>query len=181
MRLGLPLLLVCACGGASPSAVSPDPAADRSAVAEVLDAWHAAAADADEDAYFALLTADAIFLGTDATERWTKTAFRTFAHPHFARGEAWTFRAIRRDVLLEGDLAWFDEDLETEGLGPARGSGVLRRTPEGWRIVHYNLALTIPNERFREVHDLLASPAPEADVEPPGDGPDPGASETEGP
>jgi len=128
-------------------------------VNEVLDDFHLAAAEADEERYFDHFAPDGIFLGTDATERWTVAAFREYAHPHFAEGEAWTFRAARRDVALSRDtrLAWFDEDLETEGLGPARGSGVLRRDETGrFRIVQYNLAITVPNERFGEVKALLA-------------------------
>ena len=84
--------------------------------------------------------------------------FRKFAHPHFAKGKAWSFRATRRAVMIgaAGRLAWFDEDLATPNLGPARGSGVLRKLPDGgWRIVHYNLTITVPNERFKEVKALL--------------------------
>jgi ketosteroid isomerase-like protein len=36
---------------------------------EVLDALHARASAADFDGYFELYTDDAVFLGTDATER----------------------------------------------------------------------------------------------------------------
>lgn len=128
---------------------------DRRQVGEVLDAWHAAAARADEAAYFGLMADDVVFLGTDATERWGKAAFRDYAHPHFAKGKAWRFRAVRRAVLLsaDGELAWFDEDLATEKLGPVRGSGVLRREQGGYRIVQYNLAVTVPNERFDPVRE----------------------------
>jgi hypothetical protein len=131
------------------------------AVSAVLDDFHRAAADADEERYFAHFAEDGIFLGTDATERWDVESFRAYAHPHFAEGEAWTFRAIARNVFLSEDakLAWFEEELETEGLGPARGSGVLRRDANVYRIVQYNLALTIPNERFAEIKELLASEA----------------------
>ena len=126
---------------------------------KVLDTWHLAAAKADEETYFGHLSDDSIFLGTDATERWDKTAFRKFAHPHFAKGKAWTFEATRRGVQLskDGKLAWFDEDLKTQGLGPCRGSGVLRLDDGAWKIVHYNLTLTIPNERLAEVKKLLES------------------------
>ena len=154
------LALIVACGGATVR-----PSADDGSVAATLDAWHEAAAGADEEAYFAAFADDGVFLGTDATERWDVAAFRRYAHPHFERGEAWSFRATRRAVVVEGDLAYFDEDLATEGLGPARGSGVLRRSSDGWRIVQYNLTLTIPNERFGDVRRALAGEcASEADV-----------------
>jgi ketosteroid isomerase-like protein len=154
----LSFAVLCACGASPPSE---SPRVARSSIDRVLDDWHDAAAHSDEDRYFDHMADDAIFLGTDATERWTKSAFRAYAHPHFARGHGWVFRSVRRDVILDPShrLAWFDEDLHTEGLGPARGSGVLRREADGeWRIVHYNLAITVPNERFAEVHALLSAP-----------------------
>ncbi|MBK7406995.1 MAG: nuclear transport factor 2 family protein [Saprospirales bacterium] len=33
-------------------------------------------------------------------------------------------------------------------MGHCRGSGVLRLYPEGWKIEHYNLAVTVPNEKM---------------------------------
>ena len=61
--------------------------------------------------------------------------------------------------MVRGDVAWFDEDLDAANLGPARGSGVLVRGDDGvWRIAHYNLAITVPNERFDRVRAVLAEP-----------------------
>lgn len=165
-RVGAALLLgasLVACGAAQPvPATSAQLLIAEVAVGNVLDDFHHAAEVADEERYFAHFAVDGIFLGTDATERWGVEAFRAYAHPHFAAGKAWTFRATRRDVALSRDaaLAWFDEDLDTEGLGPARGSGVLRRDAEGrFRIVQYNLTITVPNERFRAVRELLEGQA----------------------
>jgi ketosteroid isomerase-like protein len=134
------------------------PATESAAVERVLDAWHAAAAQAKEEDYFAHLSERAIFLGTDATERWTKAEFRKFAAPHFAKGKAWSFTATRRHVMFSDDqkLAWFDEDLRTGNLGPCRGSGVLVREGSAWKIIHYNLAITVPNDKFAAVKQLLA-------------------------
>lgn len=133
-------------------------------IATVLDAWHAAAARADENAYFQHFAPEGIFLGTDATERWTVAAFREYAHPHFARGKAWTMRATRRAITVsqEGRIAWFDEDLVSDGLGAVRGSGVLVRSDASspWLIAQYNLAITIPNDRFAAVKLLLEGRSP---------------------
>lgn len=133
-------------------------------VRATLDAWHAAAAASDEAAYFALMTPDAIFLGTDATERWTRDEFQAYAHRPFSEGHGWNMHATRRDVVMLGAWrAYFDEDLEAVNLGPARGSGVLVRDGQGqWHIAHYNLAITVPNERFDAVRTLLASPPSDA-------------------
>jgi hypothetical protein len=134
--------------------------ADEKAIGSAIDDWHDAAAKADEGRYFAHFARRAVFLGTDATERWEVAAFRAYAHPHFAQGKAWTMRATARHVTMGegGAVAWFDEVLETKNLGPARGSGVVVREAGAWKIAQYNLAITVPNERFAEVKDLLAAP-----------------------
>lgn len=127
----------------------------------VLDQWHLAAARADESLYFSLMTPEAVFLGTDATERWTVAEFRAFAHPYFAKGQAWTFRAVKRHVATNADrtVAWFDEELATPNLGPARGSGVLVKVGKVWRIAHYNLTVPIPNPLMKQVKELIENHA----------------------
>ena len=129
----------------------------RTGIGQTLDAWHAAAARADEDAYFTFLTPDAVFLGTDPAERWTRDEFRRWAHPRFATGKAWTMRSTKRWISLsaEGKVAWFDEDLLSQGLGPVRGSGVLVLDGDAWKIAQYNLSVPIPNDRFDEVRRLI--------------------------
>ncbi len=135
--------------GPAPAAILDVAVATRD-IGDMLDDWHDAAAKADEKRYFGHLATEAVFMGTDATERWTKEAFLAYSHPHFEKGHAWTFRATRRAVHVEAaaGLAWFDEDLDTLGLGPARGSGVARLVGGTWKLEHYNLAITVPNDRF---------------------------------
>lgn len=145
------LLLSCAHAGGGEAGA-------REAVARELDDFHDAAAKADEERYFDHFAAEGVFLGTDATERWDVPAFRAYAHPHFARGKAWSFRAARRFIAVRGDTAWFEEELETQNLGPARGSGVLVRSGPRWLIEQYVLSIPIPNQRFKEVRELLTSP-----------------------
>jgi hypothetical protein len=149
----IPLLVVLAACAHVPSA-----GPGREAVDTALDDLHQAAARADEEGYFAHFAPDGVFLGTDATERWSVAAFRAYAHPHFVRGKAWSFRAVRRAVTVRGDMAWFDEDLETPNLGPARGSGVLSLRDGRWLVEQYVLSITVPNERLRSVRELLAAP-----------------------
>lgn len=119
----------------------------------VLDDWHLAAARADAELYFSLMAPGAVFLGTDATERWTKDEFRTWAEPYFKKGKAWTFKAVKRHVSYstDGNTAWFDEELDTPNLGPARGSGVLVKISKTWRIAQYNLSVPIPNPLMKQV------------------------------
>ncbi|XXF75358.1 nuclear transport factor 2 family protein [Myxococcaceae bacterium GXIMD 01537] len=142
---------------ATPAAKSaPTPAA---AVSAVLDDWHRAAAQADEARYFAHFTPDAVFLGTDGTERWTRDAFRAWAKPYFAKGKAWTFTAVSRNLSFskDGSVAWFDEALSTTNMGPARGSGVLVKEGGVWKIAQYNLSVPIPNDLLKEFTDRIAT------------------------
>ncbi|HTL99120.1 MAG TPA: nuclear transport factor 2 family protein [Holophagaceae bacterium] len=129
------------------------PASPQAQIAAVLDDFHLAAAQADESRYFGHLDEGAVFLGTDATERWTKAQFQAYAHPYFAKGKAWSFHATRRAITVSADgrAAWFDEDLTTPNLGPCRGSGVLLQRDGVWKIAQYNLALTVPNGVAKEV------------------------------
>lgn len=137
------------------SAQSVDGVFAQGAIGSILDAWHAAAADAKEEEYFSYFTPDAVFLGTDPTERWTRDEFRKWAHPYFARGKAWNFRAVSRWISFAPDrsVAWFDEALDTPNMGPCRGSGVLLRVGETntWKIAQYNLSIPIPNALTDEV------------------------------
>ncbi|HCG37268.1 MAG: nuclear transport factor 2 family protein [Holophagaceae bacterium] len=116
-------------------------------VNQKIDAWHQAASRADEKAYFDLIHPAGIFMGTDAQERWTKNEFLAYTRPIFSKGVGWSFKSVRRVVSFstDGQTAWFDEDLHTPNLGPARGTGVMVQTDTGWKIIHYNLTVTIPN------------------------------------
>jgi len=129
----------------------------QAAIAAMLDDFHLAAAQADETRYFAHFDEGAVFLGTDATERWTKTEFEAYAHPYFAKGKAWSFHATRRAITMSPDrkTAWFDEDLATPNLGPCRGSGVLLLKDGAWKIAQYNLSVTVPNGVMKDVKALI--------------------------
>lgn len=121
-------------------------------IGEVVDAWHLAAAEADFDAYFNILTEDAVFIGTDAAEVWDKAKFMTFSKPYFDKGKAWSFTSKQRNVYIDasGEIAWFDELLDT-WMQLCRGSGVLKKVNGTWKISHYVLSLTIPNEEIQKV------------------------------
>ena len=129
---------------------------DRAAVDAVLDDWHAAAVEADAQRYFGHMAEDAIFLGTDASERWTKAQFREYADPHFASGKGWTYEPRERHVFVgPPGVAWFDERLWNAKYGECRGTGVLRKLGGSWKIVHYSLSMPIPNDVVPELLQLL--------------------------
>lgn len=121
----------------------------------VLEQWHKAAGDANFDAYFNLMTEDAVFIGTDATENWSNSDFKAFAKPYFDKGKAWSFTTLERNIFTEdtSNLAWFDELLDTQ-MGICRGSGVVQKTRDGWKIKHYVLSIAIPNANVKEITAL---------------------------
>ncbi len=122
-----------------------------------LDTFHQAASEADSKTYFDLLTQDSIFLGTDATERWTKKEFKAFAEPYFSQGKGWTYQSTQRhiSVLADGKTAFFDELLSNNSYGECRGSGVLVLTEQGWKIAQYNLSIPIPNDLSKTLTEQI--------------------------
>ena len=128
-------------------------------VGVVLDRLHEAAAEADGDAYFALFTPDARFIGTDATERWSLEDFRAYAEPHFSQGRGWTYEPTARTVTIApidcGCVAWFDEVLAHASYGVLRGSGALRLTDDGWKVSQYVLSFAVPNDDAEAVVGLI--------------------------
>ena len=172
MRVAASLLSLALLTGCATPAVSTRPEAARAnagaqaEITQVLDAFHAAAARADGPAYFGLFAPGGVFIGTDAAERWTVAQFRAYAQPHFSQGKGWTYTPRSRSVVLgpDGRTAWFDELLDSASYGTSRGTGVLVRRPEGWRIAQYALTFPIPNDiakaltaRIRE-HEAQAAP-----------------------
>lgn len=143
------LLLVMV--GMSVTAQNPD----KGNINKVLEAWHQAASAADFDAYFGLMTKDAVFIGTDATENWQNEEFRAYSKPHFDKGKAWSFTAVERNVYIndKSDFAWFDELLDTQ-MKLCRGSGVLKKVNGEWKIAHYVLSIAVPNENVGALIEL---------------------------
>ena len=126
---------------------------DLASINAVLDRFHSAAATGDWDNYFTLLTEDAVFLGTDAGERWPKAVFRDYAGN--SRGWVYTPRERHVNLTPDGNSAWFDELLDSASYGTSRGSGVLVRTTLGWKISQYHLTFPIPNALAREITDAI--------------------------
>jgi hypothetical protein len=122
-----------------------------------LNDWHAAAARADMQAYFDKIDEEGVYIGTDATEHWTKKAFYDWSKPYFDKGKAWSFNAIERNIAFSKDhsLAWFDEKLEAS-YGMLRGSGVLKLRNGEWKIMQYVLSLPVPNEKFKEILGVIS-------------------------
>ena len=133
-----------------------DPALARD-VNAFVDGWHDDAAHA-RMAYFDKIAPDGVYIGTDRAELWQRDAFRAWGRKYFEGNRAaWVFHATRRNVYASGDgnTIWFDELLDTENMGHCMASGVLRRTPSGFEIVHYQLSIAVPNGIAKQVTGLV--------------------------
>ena len=141
------IIVFSACENKKTNADNINVAAEKEAVNTMLNAWHKSASEASFDSYFTSMAKASVFIGTDASENWRKADFKKFSKPFFDRGEAWDFKSLERNVYIadDGKTAWFDELLDT-WMGVCRGSGVLAKTEDGWKIEHYVLSVTIPNE-----------------------------------
>ncbi|MEM9382945.1 MAG: nuclear transport factor 2 family protein [Planctomycetota bacterium] len=127
----------------------------------VIDEWHQAAAVGDRARYLGHFSPDAVFLGTDATERWDLATFRTYVEEHFRPGSGWTYTPSDRHVEIGPNetIAWFDEKLTSNKYGGLRGTGALRRDGDTWKIAHYSMTFTVPNDVARSVVDIVRAGA----------------------
>jgi len=141
MGLGLPFV------NPAIAAETIDKPALKAQINDLLDGFHHAAATAEGTDYFERFAANGIFMGTDATERWTVEEFKAYAQPIFDEGRGWTYRSLERHITLDatGKIGWFDEILDNDALGRCRGTGVVTRQESGWKLNHYSLTLLIPN------------------------------------
>lgn len=116
----------------------------------LLNQWHKAASNAQLEAFFAPMHPDFVYIGTDATERWTKAEFYSFSKPYFDQGKAWDFTLIERKIYFsaDGKTAWFNETLNT-WMGVCRSSGVLQKVKKEWKLMHYHLSVAVPNAKIQ--------------------------------
>ena len=121
---------------------------EKDKINKVLNNLHEYASEANGVLYFNLFNENAVFFGTDAKERWTIDQFEDYALKRFDNGDGWTYYPISRNIYLDEDknTAWFDEELINEKYGIFRGTGVLSKKNNEWKINQYNLLLPIPNE-----------------------------------
>lgn len=115
----------------------------------LINAWHYAAAIADENAFFGRMTADCIYIGTDATERWLRDELKEWSKKYFDRETAWDFKPLSRNITLgPGEqIAWFDELLDT-WMGTCRSTGIMEWSEGEWKIIYYHLSIAVPNDKI---------------------------------
>ena len=71
---------------------------DKELINKVLNDLHQYASEADGAKYFSLFDSDAVFFGTDATERWSINEFQEYALKRFENGTGWTYYPINRNI-----------------------------------------------------------------------------------
>ncbi|MDG1721227.1 MAG: nuclear transport factor 2 family protein [Bacteroidia bacterium] len=123
---------------------------------KLIDQWHRDAANADLNAYVGFMDSACIYVGTDATEKWSKDEFGEFCKPYFDKKKTWDFKSHDRTINISSDqnTAWFYEILQTH-MGTCRGSGTLEYKNNQWKLQQYILSLAIPNEDMNEVKQVV--------------------------
>ena len=131
---------------------------DERAIIAVLDDFHDAAANADVERYLGNMTEDAVFLGTDEHERWPmQPDFIEYVDARFEAG-GWSYFSRDKNITFsqDGSVAWFDETSISNSMGAHfRGSGVLERIDDEWKISHYVLSVLVYNEIWDEVMEPI--------------------------
>ena len=125
---------------------------------QLISNWHQSAANANLDEYMNLMDSSFIYVGTDATEKWSKKEFALFCKPYFDKKKTWDFKSLDRTINISSNqnTAWFYEILETH-MGTCRGSGILKLYNQQWKLKQYVLSLAIPNEDMNKVKQVIHS------------------------
>jgi ketosteroid isomerase-like protein len=156
LATALTILLLSAAATGLPAGRD-DASQAKAEIDALMTSWHKAAATADAKTYFGLMAPGSVFLGTDATERWTKEEFEKYAASRFKGGSAWVYWATERNIGLaaDGTTAWVDETLASKSYWTCRGTAALEKIGGAWKIRLYSLTYTIPNSAVREIMPVV--------------------------
>lgn len=121
-----------------------------------MNDFHDAADKGDAARYLNHFSEDGVFMGTDDWERWPYDAFSKYVDKHFKDGKGWSYKPVKRftNVSSQQGFAWVDEIVESEKWGRFRGTAVLEKTEQGWKLKHYSLTVLVPNESWEEVSEV---------------------------
>ena len=128
----------------------------KKSIEKLLVRCRAAAAKADGKEYFACFDTEGIFFGTDPTERFTFPELKAFLGPYFEKGTGWKREVSDRHVYVgsNNQIGWFEEKSKRLDV-TMRTTGVVRKTAKGWKIVQYNTSITVPNEIYPQIEELV--------------------------
>ena len=147
--LALVASILPACATAPAAAVASP--AERQAAEQVVDAFHRALREGNREAALALLEDDVLILEGGGAER----SKAEYAEHHLESDSAFSrevpAQMTRRTAGVTGDLAWVASEGRTTGAFRGRPidrvtaeTMVLRRGPQGWRIVHIHWSSANP-------------------------------------
>ncbi|MFK7830345.1 MAG: nuclear transport factor 2 family protein [Congregibacter sp.] len=133
-----------------------DERSDTDAINLLLNDFHLAAAAADEERYLGYFAPNGVFMGTDDWERWPLPEFKLYVAERFEGGVGWNYVPEARNLgfSAQGDTVWFDEIMVSARWGRFRGTGVVTRAGDVWKIAHYSLTALVPNESFQAVSKI---------------------------
>jgi len=102
------------------------------------------------------MTPDAVIMGTDPAEVWTRDEFAELARSYFDSKQVWKFKGKDRHIYFSDDskTCWFDEVVQFDD-GDWRGTGVLTLGPEGWKIRQYIFFIAVPNDLMDSVITMI--------------------------
>ncbi|MFA3792579.1 nuclear transport factor 2 family protein [Aliiglaciecola sp. SL4] len=123
----------------------------------LMDGLHYAASQADLEGYLGSYTQNAVFMGTDDWERWTRpTTLDAYVAERFKGGTGWTYKSVERHINFAegGNIAWLDEIIVSPKWGRFRGTGVVTKQGDTWKIAHYSMSVLVANEAFVEISEI---------------------------
>ncbi|WP_394129009.1 nuclear transport factor 2 family protein [Shewanella maritima] len=126
-------------------------AQENQQINSLLNQLHEAAATANWQTYFDLYHPKAVFIGTDASERWSMIQFQQYAE----KTSGWSYDLQSRELIKVDGTIVFDEQLYSASYGVSRGTGALVKTEAGWKVLQYHLSFPIPNEQAKRITTLI--------------------------
>jgi hypothetical protein len=130
---------------------------ETQAINTLMDGLHYAASQADLGGYLGAFTDKGVFMGTDDWERWTRPrTLDAYVTERFKGGTGWTYKSVERHLSFaqSGDTAWFDEIIVSQKWGRFRGTGVVTKQHDRWKIAHYSMSILIANEAFFDIAEI---------------------------
>ena len=136
---------------------------DSIAIETLMNLWHQSASKSNASIFFdSLMWPEAIYLGTDISEKWKRDELKYWSASAFEKDTAWDFKVNRRSIYkneFDNNIIWLEEDLLT-WMGPCRGSAVLIKKNQQWKIMHYNLAVAVSNDSIYKYMKIIGLKKP---------------------
>mgnify|MGYP006186873363 CR=1 FL=1 len=76
-----------------------------------------------------------------------------YVKERFKEGAGWTYTSVERHINFadDGQTAWLDEIIVSKKWGRFRGTGVVTKQNNSWKIAHYSMSVLVANEAFVDI------------------------------